>query len=87
MCSTHELRGLLMMCAGLRIGEACDRRPQWLSERIAALTETVKPDAVRESLRRGGVGVGIGLNPHMLRHWYATTLLARVCRSLWSRGR
>ena len=118
MCSTHEVRGLLMMYAGLRIGEACaitlsdvsgdrlrvDKQvlqlhrtgqptvlriapvktteaeivvPRWLSERVASLTETVKPDAVRGSLRRSGTKVGIRLNPHMLRHWYATTLLSR----------
>ena len=48
--------------------------PEWLPKRVGSLTETVKPDAVRESLRRGGAKVGIRLDPHMLHHWYATTL-------------
>lgn len=118
MTSPHEVRGLLMMYAGLRVGEACaitasdvvgdrlrvDKQvvqlhrtghpiinrigpvktseadvviPWWLAQRAATLDGWVKPDAVRESLRRGGQKVGIALNPHLLRHWYATTLLAR----------
>jgi integrase len=44
---------------------------------VLALDETVKPDAVRESIRRAGKRVGVALNPHMLRHWYATTMLER----------
>ena len=118
MTSPHETRGLLMMYAGLRIGEACaitaqdvsgDRLtvarqvqllhrtgqpttcriapvktseatvviPNWLTPMVLALEETVKPDAVRESIRRAGKRVGVALNPHMLRHWYATTMLER----------
>lgn len=117
MTSPHEIRGLLMMYAGLRIGEACavtesdvhgDKLdvtrqvmelsgkgyricrvapvktnegsitiPYWLSERLVSVDDTPKPGSVRESLRRAGWKVGINLNPHMLRHWYATTLLAR----------
>lgn len=118
MTSRHEARGLLMMYAGLRIGEACavtrrdldgdlltvDKQVQQLhrtgrpttvrlgpvksgegrivvplvvQQAAAGLEETVKPDAVRESLRRAGRRVGVALNPHLLRHWYATTLLAR----------
>lgn len=118
MTSPHEFRGLLMMYAGLRIGEACAVRardvdgdhltvarqvqqlhdtgkpttvrvgatktgervvviPWWLSERVPQESVDAKPDAVRESLRRAGKKVGIHLNPHMLRHWHATTLLAR----------
>ena len=119
MTSPHEARGLLMMYAGLRIGEACaitrrdvdgDRLtvnkqvqqlhetgkpttlrvgplksacsdstvviPHWLTGVVESLTDTAKPDGVRESLGRGGQRVGIALNPHMLRHWYATTLIA-----------
>lgn len=116
--SPHEARGLLMMYAGLRIGEACaitladvsgdrlsvDKQvvqlhrtgqptvvhigpvktweatvviPNWMTDVVLSLTETAKPDVVRESLRRAGRKVGISLNPHLLRHWYATTLLAR----------
>lgn len=118
MMCRHEPRGLLMMYAGLRVGEACaitaqdvrgdtlrvDKQviqlhkkgqptvlrlgpvksseadvviPHWLTEVVASLQDTEKPDSVRESLRRGGKKVGINLNPHMLRHWYATTMLER----------
>lgn len=118
MTSPHEARGLLMMYAGLRIGEACaitaadldgdrlrvDKQVQQLHKKgqpttvrigpvktneasvvipnhmvpvVQSLQDTVMPDAVRESLRRAGNKVGIHLNPHLLRHWYATTLIAR----------
>jgi integrase len=118
MTSPHEARGLLMMYAGLRIGEACATRPDDLNgdkltvarqviqhhkkgqptvtrvgpvkstegaitvpevlvPYIKGLGDFAKPDSVRESLRRAGHKVGINLNPHMLRHWYATTLLER----------
>jgi integrase len=118
MMTPHEPRGLLMMYAGLRLGEACaitlgdvaadrlrvDKQvqqlhqkghattlrvapvktneadiviPHWLTGVVASISDTAKPDAVRESFRRAGLKVGISLNPHMLRHWYATTLLAR----------
>lgn len=118
MTSPHEIRGLLMMYAGLRIGEACavtqsdideDRLsvtrqvlelhktgqptivrlapvktseasviiPWWLATQANCLDGTAKPGAVRESLRRAGRRVGVSLNPHMLRHWYATTMLDR----------
>jgi integrase len=118
MTSPHEVRGLLMMYAGLRIGEASavtmqsvsgdrltvDKQviqlrrtghptvtrigpvksseatviiPHWLTGLVATLEGTEKPDCVRESLRRAGRKVGIGLTPHMLRHWYATTMLER----------
>lgn len=118
MTTPHEARGLLMMYAGLRIGEACaitqkdldgdrirvDKQvqqlhrtgkpttikvgpvktavgsvviPDWLCPILNSLDATAKPDAVRESLRRAGRKVGIDLNPHMLRHWFATTLIDR----------
>ncbi|MET7769913.1 site-specific integrase [Nocardia sp. NPDC005366] len=124
MITPHEIRGLMMMYAGLRIGEACavtrkqvngdkllvDRQilelyaseaetggkvekvcvlapvkgseaeiviPHWLSPLIATLDDTAVPSRVRESLRRAGKKVGISLNPHLLRHWYATTMLER----------
>ncbi len=118
MTSPHEMRGLLMMYAGLRVGEACavtyrdvhgdrltvDKQvqqlhrtgrpvsirigpvkaseasvivPHWLSERLDGYDRTDVPSRVRESLRRAGRKVGIHLNPHMLRHWYATTMIER----------
>jgi len=51
--------------------------PGWLAERVQGLTETAKPDGVRESLRRAGARVGIKLNPHQLRHWSITTMIER----------
>lgn len=127
MTSPHEVRGLLMMYAGLRVGEACaitsrdlrgdrllvDKQviqlhekgkttvtrigpvktheadvvvPRFLAERVESLEQTTKPDTVRESMRRAGEKVGIKLNPHLMRHWYATTLISRgVPLSLVSR--
>ena len=67
----------MLRIAPVKANEARIVVPLWLSERIGSVTETAKPDAVRESLRRGGAKVGIRPNPHMLRHWFATTLLAR----------
>lgn len=118
MTTPHEARGLLMMYAGLRVGEACaitfkdvagdrltvDKQvsqlhrtgeptitrlapvktseatvviPHFMTDLVLSIKDTTRPDAVRESLRRAGKKVGISLNPHMLRHFYATTLLAR----------
>lgn len=52
--------------------------PGWLGERIAGLDGQVRPGSLRESLRRAGNRVGIAnLNPHQLRHWYATFLLSK----------
>ena len=51
--------------------------PYWLIPQVEALTEPVKADNLRESLRRAGARVGVPMNPHMLRHWAATTLLER----------
>jgi integrase len=51
--------------------------PHWLGSYVDSLHTTDRPARVRESLRRAGNKVGISLTPHMLRHWYATTLLAR----------
>lgn len=118
MTSPHEIRGLLMMYAGLRVGEACaitakdvhgdrlqvDKQmvevqrkgketvrrigpvksqeasiviPHWLTPLVEATDGTAYPMSVRESLRRAGHKVGVHINPHMLRHWYATTMLER----------
>jgi integrase len=118
MLTPHQPRGLLMMYAGLRIGEACaitakDRSgdrlrvdkqvvqlhstgkkvpvrigpvksneasiviPALLNPYVDRLSTWDKPASVRESLRRAGDKVGFRLSPHMLRHWYATTLLER----------
>lgn len=121
MTTPHEVRGLLMMYGGLRVGEACavtpkdvdgdrltiDKQiqqlhrtgepttlrrspvkatvatvviPWWLAPMINSLPSDgplCKPDAVRESLRRAGIKVGIQLNPHLLRHWFATTMIQR----------
>jgi integrase len=52
--------------------------PHFLCPLVADLKETAtSPGAVRESLKRAGNKVGINLTPHSLRHWYATTSLAR----------
>lgn len=51
--------------------------PQWLIPRVDALTEVVRPTSVRASIRRCGKQLGIQLNPHLLRHWYATESLNR----------
>lgn len=51
--------------------------PHWLAEQIATVTETAKPDGVRESIRRAGARVGLKLKSSQLGHWYATTLLER----------
>lgn len=51
--------------------------PRWLAARLATVTETSKPASVRESLRRAGKKVGLDVNPHRLRHWYASHLLAQ----------
>jgi len=133
MLSRYEIRGLLMMYAGLRLGEACaithkarrgdrlhvDRQvtelyasaaqtggapqhvrrlapvktseadvviPHWLCPLVDTLTDVDGPGAVRTNLYAAGRKVGISLNPHQLRHWYATTALARgVPLSLVSR--
>lgn len=118
MTCPYEVRGLLMMYAGLRLGEACaitrndvsgdrltvDKQiqalretgkptvvhttrvktveaaiviPLWLADRLQDVTDTDKPDSVRESIRRAGKRVGITLNPHQMRHWWATTALER----------
>lgn len=61
----------------VKISEAEIVIPRWLVPRVQGLDCTVKPDAVREGLRRAGAKVGIVLNPHQLRHFYATNLLAK----------
>jgi len=51
--------------------------PRWLCPLVAQLSGTDVPTPVRENLGRCGKKVGIKLNPHMLRHFYATESLAR----------
>lgn len=51
--------------------------PAWLAPRVDALTDIDRPSSVRASIRRAGRRVGIQLNPHQLRHWYATESLKR----------
>lgn len=54
--------------------------PRWLAERVARMDREkrpITPGAVRESFRRYGLKTGIHLNPHMLRHWYATQLVKK----------
>lgn len=51
--------------------------PEWLVPQVQALTQVANPKAVRKSLARAGRRVGVDLNPHQLRHWYATTLVKK----------
>lgn len=51
--------------------------PHWLAPMIDSLTGVDGPGAVRTSLYAAGQKAGIKLNPHQLRHWYATTALER----------
>jgi integrase len=51
--------------------------PHFLNAVVLSLTDMPKPSAVRESLRRAGGKIGVHLTPHMLRHWYATTMIER----------
>lgn len=51
--------------------------PAFLIPRIDALTTVDRPSSVRASIRRAGKQMGIALNPHLLRHWYATESLNR----------
>ena len=52
--------------------------PRWLAVRIGTMERVpITPGAVRESFRRYGLKTGIHLNPHMLRHWYATQLVKK----------
>jgi integrase len=51
--------------------------PHWLCPLVEQLTETVVPSAVADNITRAGRKVGIKLNVHMLRHFYATESLAR----------
>lgn len=51
--------------------------PEWLIPRVVALDSTVKVKAVRKALGSAGKRAGVHVNPHMLRHWYATELVKR----------
>ena len=49
--------------------------PKSLVPVIEGLNKTEEPAAVRASLRRAGMKVGIKMNPHQLRHAYITRLI------------
>jgi integrase len=51
--------------------------PRWLIPLVDELRETVVPSAVADNITRAGRRVGVKLNVHMLRHFYATESLAR----------
>lgn len=51
--------------------------PQWLADRVQQVDTTDVPGNVRAALHHWGKRHSIQLNPHMLRHWSATTLLNR----------
>jgi integrase len=51
--------------------------PHWLCPLVEQLTDTVVPSAVADNITRAGRKVGVKLNVHMLRHFYATESLAR----------
>ena len=49
----------------------------WLGPVIKSLSDVDGPGAVRTSLYTAGQKADIKLNPHQLRHWYATTAMER----------
>lgn len=103
--SPYALWGLVMLYAGLRLGEACvnqpldglvlnvDRQrrpdgsiasaktcgpvhiPEWLAERYAKHDFTRGTNTVYVGIRRAGKRHKLTLNPHQLRHAYATHLV------------
>jgi integrase len=71
-------RPTIVRVAQVKCSEADVVIPAWLAARVQGLTETVKPDPVRESIRRAFKRVGIeGMTVHGLRHWFASTALDR----------
>lgn len=103
--SPYAMWGLVMLYAGLRLGESCvkqpladnilhvDRQrtpsgdvvtaktsgpvviPDWLAERYARHDFERGHNTVYVGVRRAGRKVGLNLNPHQLRHAYATHLV------------
>ena len=63
--------------APVKTNEATIVVPHWLSPMIEGLTEIDRPNRVRANFRYLSRKHGITMNPHALRHWYATTLLDR----------
>ena len=63
--------------APVKTNEADVVIPRWLCPIVDSLTDTDSPGAVRTSLYNAGKKLGFNLNPHMLRHWYATESLRR----------
>ncbi len=51
--------------------------PEWLAERVKLVSDTDVPGNVRAAMHHWGKRHSIQLNPHMLRHWSATTLINR----------
>jgi integrase/recombinase XerD len=104
--SPYAVWGLVMLYAGLRLGEACakqslsgnvlmvDRQrrpdgslaasktsgpvviPQWLANRYRGHEFTLATNTVYVGIRRAGRRTGIEMRPHMLRHAFATNLVA-----------
>lgn len=60
-----------------KYGTASVTVPNWLQPRIAALNFTVLPTSLQETLRKASRKTGIKVNPHMLRHWLCTDLIAK----------
>lgn len=51
--------------------------PNWLQPRIQALTDTTLPGNLQKSLAKASRKTGIKVNPHLLRHWLCTDLIAK----------
>jgi hypothetical protein len=105
--SPYAMWGLVMLFAGLRLGEACvpqplvgnvlqvDRQrtpsgqvttaktcgpvaiPAWLASRYHGHDFARSHNTVYVGIRRAGRKSGLSLNPHQLRHAYATHLVAQ----------
>lgn len=63
--------------APVKANEGTVTIPEWLIPRIEALEDTDIPSRVRAAFWHWGKAHGIKMNPHMLRKWHGTWLLAR----------